>query len=54
MTLWLSYGTRSDIHMYINAAAECVMLYIWYDFHNIIFKINHKLYKALGSPPPPQ
>jgi hypothetical protein len=29
------------------------MLYLQHDFYNIIFKIKHKLYIALGLAPPP-
>jgi hypothetical protein len=41
--------------MYINAVANSVMLhlYLGHDFYNIIFKIEHKLYIASGSGPPP-
>jgi hypothetical protein len=53
-TLRLSLGTCSYVCMYINAVADSVMLYLQHDFYNIIFKIKHKLYIALGSAPTPQ
>jgi hypothetical protein len=40
--------------MYIDAVAGSVMLYLQHDFYNITFKIEHKLYTASGSDPPPQ
>ena len=33
---------------------QTVMLYLRHDFYNIIFKIKHKLYIALGSDPSPK
>jgi hypothetical protein len=48
----MSRGTCSYIFMYINAVADSVMLYLWHDFHNTIFKIKHKLYSASGSASP--
>jgi hypothetical protein len=39
--------------MYINAVANSVILYLWHDFYNIIFKIKHKSYIASESAPPP-
>jgi ribosomal 30S subunit maturation factor RimM len=35
--------------MYINTVAGSVMLYLWSDFYNIIFKTKHKLYISSGS-----
>jgi len=35
--------------MYINAVVNSVL---WHNFHNIIFKIKHKLYTASGSASP--
>jgi hypothetical protein len=43
----MSNGKCSYIPMYINAVSDTVMLYLR-DFYNIIFKINHKLYRASG------
>jgi len=55
-TLWLKVGERGmervvNICMYINAVTNSFMLllYLWHDFCNIIFKIKHKLYIASGS-----
>ena len=41
------------IFVSINAVANSVMLqlYLQHGFLNIVFKIRHKLYIALGSPP---
>jgi hypothetical protein len=50
--MWMSRGTCSYICMYINAAADSVMLDLQHDCITI-FKIKHKLYIASGSPPPP-
>jgi hypothetical protein len=50
-TLWLSHGTCSYIRVYINAAADSVMLCLQHDFCNIIFKIEHKLCIAPGWAP---
>jgi hypothetical protein len=50
----MSHGTCSYVRMYINAAADCVMLYSQHDFYNIIFKIEYKLYIASGQHPPPR
>jgi hypothetical protein len=36
--------------MYINAGAGSAMLYLQHGFCNIISKIRHKLYAALGPP----
>jgi hypothetical protein len=49
----VSHGTCSYILIYIKAAANSVMLSLHHDFNNIIFKMKHKLYIALGSAPPP-
>ena len=49
--MWLSDGSCSYIRMYINAAADNVVLYS-HDFYNIIIKIKYKLYLATGSAPP--
>jgi hypothetical protein len=49
----LRHRTCSHIHMYINAVAKSVMLYLRHDFYNIIFNIKYKLYIASGSVPPP-
>jgi hypothetical protein len=55
MTLWLSHGTSNYIRMYVNAAADIVILYLQHDFYNINCKIKHKLYIAASLvPPPPQ
>jgi hypothetical protein len=53
MTMRLSDGPCSYICMYINAAADSVMLYLRHDFYNKTFKIKHKLYVASGSDPLP-
>jgi hypothetical protein len=42
----------SYIHMYINAVADSVMLYLRHDFYNTIFKIKRNVYIASGLPPP--
>jgi hypothetical protein len=55
--LWLSHGTCSYIHMYINVVADSVISQVcfWHYLYNVIFKIEHKLLYSLGvsSPPPP-
>jgi hypothetical protein len=50
----LSHGTCSYIRMYINAVANSVMLCLWHDFYNIIFKIRQIIRSLRVNPPPPQ
>ena len=41
--------------MYINTFVNIMLqLYLWHDFHNIIFKIKNELYSVTGSVPPPR
>jgi hypothetical protein len=49
----VSHGTCSYIYMYINAAANSVMLYLRHDFYNKISKININYISPQGQPPPP-
>jgi hypothetical protein len=49
----MSRGTCSYICMYINAVVDSVMLYLWHDFYNIIFKIKQIIYSLRVSLPPP-
>ena len=51
----MSHGTYSYICAYINTVANSVMLqvYLGHDFYNMIFKMKHKIYIALGLEPPP-
>ena len=54
-TISVSHGTCSYICAYSNAVANSVMLQLQHDFYNTIYKIEHELYTASGSaPPPPQ
>jgi hypothetical protein len=49
----LSHGACSCILMYINAVADCVILYLQHDFYNTIFKIKQIICSFRVSPPPP-
>jgi hypothetical protein len=48
---WVAEYVVVFVCMYINTVVKS--LYLWHDFHNIIFKIKHELYTVAGSAPAP-